>query len=86
MNVESDGHLSLREYNLVPERRHVKEPALDDFEPDARIAAAYANQAGYKVTFVRAGQPAIVLAGETRYLMPRPLKKDGWPRKRRAAS
>jgi len=60
VNVNADGSLSLFVCDLNPEHREVPEASLEDFHfsSEARIAAAYANRAGYRVTFVRAGSKA----------------------------
>lgn len=61
MKIEADGHLSLRVNDLatVKARKLASEggtPNLSDFTYNAQIAAAYANRAGYHVTFVCPGQ------------------------------
>ena len=82
MNVNADGSLSLFVCDLNPEHREVPEASLEDFHfsSEARIAAAYANRAGYRVTFVRAGSKAVEMSKVGgRYFSPRRLKKNWWP-------
>ena len=82
MNVNSDGSLALHVCDLNPEHRGVPEAELQDFHfsSEAQIAAAYANRAGYRVCFVRAGSKAVEASHVGgRYLPRRKLKKNWWP-------
>ena len=55
MNIQNDGHLSLNVVDLCPEYKEKHPPEMQHFMPDVRVAAAYANRAGYPVTFIRPG-------------------------------
>ena len=81
MQVQDNGSLTLHVYDLDEKCRDQVNPDPWMFRQEAQIAAAYANSAGYKVTFCNHGHPPIVcnnIGGY--YLKPRKLKKDGWPR------
>ena len=61
MKVEEDGHLCL---HLVDLEKRVDHPlTIKDFRYDAQVAAAYANRAGYRVTFVEPGKPVVEIHG-----------------------
>jgi len=61
MNVQDDGHLCLHLCDL--ERRVDHALTINDFRHDAQIAAAYANSAGYRVTFVEPGKKVVRIKG-----------------------
>lgn len=82
MNVNPSGCLSIFQYDLNEEHQNVPTDQLDDwhFSSNAQIGAAYANMAGYKVMFVRAGEPPVEMSRiGGRYFKTRRLKKNGWP-------
>lgn len=82
MNVNPSGCLVLHQYDLNESDRNIPTEKLEDwhFSTDAQIGAAYANKAGYKVIFARAGEKPIEISRVGgRYFKMRRLKKNGWP-------
>lgn len=83
MNVEPDGRLTIYECDLRSwEDRQVPTDQLEyfHFTVEAQIAAAYANMAGYKVSFVRPQEkPVVMPCIGSHYFSPRKVKKNGWP-------
>lgn len=63
MRVEDDGHLCLHMCDLENSITYNYPPVLSNFRHYATVAAAYANRAGYKVTFVEPGKPIVRIKG-----------------------
>ena len=61
MKVEDDGHLCLHLSDLTKRVEHAL--TIKDFRYDAQVAAAYANSAGQRVTFVEPGKKVVRIMG-----------------------